>query len=775
MDGMKRRYFVIICYNPSDLNNPYKQIDCREGRCPLLRKQQECRNILDSAHLYKNIPIDYMDVSTLLLLMSTVTISSEFNWPSIKKLTLKRSSFKHTSNQSRCGNLSSLKYIYLSHSDVNLIELFKYCVNKSVNLKIYRLRTPIDINFIRYLQPQCNITIMYSDIINPIYHSSSDFIEASNKHTFDIVLNKNCLCTDNWLIHINNLPNNSVKCTGNYREVNLNELCLHSHTYKSKFITFIYITTGTIAFITIATAFAAAIRTESVLQDYNQIEFTSTNTIDQLKMAGSDDIRIVKKYRFLLSVRFLVAVMACLCLAIQYAQRMNLTIAIVRMVNKTAVSGKSPSLTNSSTLSQDGPFIWNKPKQGQLLSAYFFGYIAFQVGGGIMAYKFGPYKVLLSAMIMGTTTTFLTPSAAKFSFAVVLILRFLTGLSASVVWPAMVELSSRWSPKDEKSIIMAIGNSGAQIGPLISMPLFGALCTLDALGGWPLVFYASGLMGVAWCALFILTITSNPSDNKLISEREKIYIQQNVVVKVVGKQTKIPVKKIFTAVPCIAMFASHFFKAFGFYTILTNVSTYNEEILGLDIKTSGYLTAIPYLVYFVCTIGSGKAADLLIRKQILEAGICRKVFTGIGSFGPALTVFALGFVNKSTAWAGILLISLTLGFLGCNSGGGMYIVAQDMAPKYAGIIWGISNTFGTAPGIIVPLIIGMITKKGTQMEWRIVFTICAVSYIISGLAFVIFGSGKPLPWAVNTEPSELDKSEVPDVLSLNTELDEKNR
>lgn len=39
------------------------------------------------------------------------------------------------------------------------------------------------------------------------------------------------------------------------------------------------------------------------------------------------------------------------------------------------------------------------------------------------------------------------------------------------------------------------------------------------------------------------------------------------------------------------------------------------------------------------------------------------------------------------------------------------LTANDIAPAYAGIIFGISNTFATLPGILSPYIVGALTGK----------------------------------------------------------------
>ncbi len=44
-------------------------------------------------------------------------------------------------------------------------------------------------------------------------------------------------------------------------------------------------------------------------------------------------------------------------------------------------------------------------------------------------------------------------------------------------------------------------------------------------------------------------------------------------------------------------------------------------------------------------------------------------------------------------------------------GGGWMLVANDMAPAYSGIVFGISNTFATIPGIVSPYVVGALTEK----------------------------------------------------------------
>ncbi|KAL7677077.1 hypothetical protein ACOME3_003324 [Neoechinorhynchus agilis] len=123
------------------------------------------------------------------------------------------------------------------------------------------------------------------------------------------------------------------------------------------------------------------------------------------------------------------------------------------------------------------------------------------------------------------------------------------------------------------------------------------------------------------------------------------------------------------------------------------------------------------------------------------------------------------FVTAKTAWVGTLLFTLVLATTGFNTGGGLSCIGSDMAPRFAGIIWGISNTFGILPGVLCPTMVGVIVKDGLASQWRIVFSICAVCYFISGLSFILTGTAEVQPWALNKDEHEIDELEEDDEIA----------
>ena len=65
--------------------------------------------------------------------------------------------------------------------------------------------------------------------------------------------------------------------------------------------------------------------------------------------------------------------------AISYAMRVNLSVAIVYMVNNTAISEEDGSSEEEANKDEDGPFVWDEAQQGVILGMFFYGYVVTQV------------------------------------------------------------------------------------------------------------------------------------------------------------------------------------------------------------------------------------------------------------------------------------------------------------------------------------------------------------------------------------------------------------
>lgn len=94
----------------------------------------------------------------------------------------------------------------------------------------------------------------------------------------------------------------------------------------------------------------------------------------------------------------------------------------------------------------------------------------------------------------------------------------------------------------------------------------------------------------------------------------------------------------------------------------------------------------------------------------------------------------------------VTLITLSLGFNGASTVTNLQN-SQDLAPNFAGTLYGIINFVGTTTGFITPELVAVFTKEHNTMDqWRYIFIIGAVAYILPAIIFSIFGSAKIQKW-----------------------------
>ncbi|XP_064103173.1 putative inorganic phosphate cotransporter [Macrobrachium nipponense] len=455
-----------------------------------------------------------------------------------------------------------------------------------------------------------------------------------------------------------------------------------------------------------------------------------------------------------LGKRHLLAFMGFLGFANVYAMRVNLSVAIVAMVNNTAIPHANKSISeecefpgdNSTLPSKDGEFVWDESEQGLILGSFFYGYVLTNFLGGRLGELIGGKIVFAVGVLVTSILTLLTPVVAYTNITPLIVtLRILEGLGEGVTFPAMNSLMARWIPPLERSKMSAYVYAGAQFGTVVSLPICGLLCQSDFLGGWPSVFYVFGVLGLLWFIFWMLLISNTPESHPTISLEEKIYIQTTLNDALKAKTPKIPWKHILTSMPFWAIFVVHIAQNWGFYFLLTELPTYMKNILHFSLANQGFMSALPYFVGWIFSICAGLIADKLRTTGVLSTTATRRIFNSIGFYGPMVCLVLVGYAgcNKNAA------IALLCGAVGLNGAvySGYMNSHLDIAPNFAGTLMGITNTAATVPGFLAPQIVGiLITGKQTVSRWQLVFWIAAIVYFVGNTFYVIFISGEQQPW-----------------------------
>ncbi|XP_064594982.1 vesicular glutamate transporter 2-like [Liolophura sinensis] len=435
--------------------------------------------------------------------------------------------------------------------------------------------------------------------------------------------------------------------------------------------------------------------------------------------------------------RYIVAVMALLGFCNVYALRVNLSVAIVAMTNNRTIR------TDNLTVVMLADFDWDSRAQGLVLASFFYGYILTQIPGGYLAKKYGGRRLFGGGILVTALFTLLTPLCASWNIYVLLVVRVIEGLFEGVTYPAIHAVWARWAPPAEKTRLASIAFSGSYLGTVIAFPVCGALASSAA--GWPSIFYVFGTVGVVWSLAWWYLITDAPEEHDTISSEELEYLQRSIGFNDQQvKRAEVPWKAILTSVPVWAIVAAHFAENWGFYTWLTLLPTFMNDILGFDLNKAGFLSAVPYFAMAVVVQASGFLADYLRKSAICDTTTVRKVYTCGAFLFQGVFIIAAGYVVSATAAVACITIAVGIGGFALS---GFMVNHLDLAPQHASILMGLSNTVATIPGIVSPSLAGGIVRNNSSGEWQIVFYIAAGIYVLGTTIYGIFGAGRQQPWA----------------------------
>eukprot|EP00092_Neocalanus_flemingeri_P030040 GFUD01032614.1.p1 GENE.GFUD01032614.1~~GFUD01032614.1.p1 ORF type:complete len:475 (-),score=61.04 GFUD01032614.1:7-1431(-) len=458
-----------------------------------------------------------------------------------------------------------------------------------------------------------------------------------------------------------------------------------------------------------------------------------------------------EKKRGTFGVRHMVIFMGFLGFANVYAMRVNLSVAIVAMVNNTAlpkentsVSDSCPNIHHNTTHkdTSDGPFDWDEQQQGTILGMFFYGYVLTQVPGGRLAELFGGKWLFGIGILITAVFTLLTPVAANHSLYFLYAVRIIEGLGEGVTFPAMLAMLARWSPPQERSRFTSFTYAGAAFGTVISMPASGYLCDYV---GWESVFYVFGAIGIVWFVGWCFLVFDGPDVHPRISEEEKAFIQSSLIECETGKPSSIPWLAIASSPAVWAITATHVTQNFGYYVLLTELPTYMKNILHFDMHSNAILSGVPYLCMWLFSIVGSITVDHIIGKNYLSTTVARKVANTIATMGPALALLGASFVGCHPTMAMVLLTIA----IGCN--GIIYSGEQsamlDIANNFAGTLMGIINALGNTMGFLAPMVTGLIINHHDNVtRWKHLFWIASATYAFGNTIFAIFGTSVEQKW-----------------------------
>ncbi|XP_037040473.1 vesicular glutamate transporter 3-like [Bradysia coprophila] len=373
-------------------------------------------------------------------------------------------------------------------------------------------------------------------------------------------------------------------------------------------------------------------------------------------------------------------------------------------------------------------------------SSFFWGYLVTQIPGGFLTSFYPSNRIFGAAIIASSICNLFIPLAIDISKYVLIVVRFIQGAVEGVTYPALYGIWRFWAPPLERSRLVTIALSGSYAGVVVGLPVSGYLAYLN----WRAPFYFHGIVGMLWFTAFFWLVFEKPRKHPTIDVSELNYIEKSLGKSVHQAMPSIPWQHIIRSPPAIAIVVANFCRSWCFYMLVLYQSAYLKQIFAFDTAQAGLVGALPYLSMAIIIPFGGVMADYLRKSGAMTTTGVRKLFN-CGGFGfEALFLVLVAFSN--TAGKALTFLTFAVAFSGFAKSG-YNVNCLDIAPRYASILMGISNTIGTLAVFICPIVIDHIVEDRTPWSWSNAFLITACVHLFGIVFYGIFASGELQHWA----------------------------
>ncbi|XP_002966917.2 probable anion transporter 3, chloroplastic [Selaginella moellendorffii] len=379
---------------------------------------------------------------------------------------------------------------------------------------------------------------------------------------------------------------------------------------------------------------------------------------------------------------------------------------------------------------------WSSGFAGIIQSSFLWGYLLSPIPGGALADRFGGKSVMGWGVFFWSIATLITPWAASRSLGLLLAVRVFMGLAEGVAMPSMNNMVSRWFPSSERAKAVAIAMGGFHLGNVSGLLLTPILMSRFGIDG---PFYAFGTVGLAWLSLWYMHISKDPQNHGTITRNELLFIQNGTDKrKVTARVGMPPFRLLLSKLPSWAIIAANAMNNWGYFIILTWMPVYFNRVLGVNLKQAAWFSAVPWATMAASGYFAGAWSDLMISSG-MRALTVRKIMQSIGFLGPAVALIGL----NSTRHPAIASTWLTIAVaLSAFSQAGYLVNYQEIAPSYAGVLHGLSNTAGTFAAIVSTV------GTGYLVQWlgsfQAVLLLTSGMYIVSTLFWNSCATGEKI-------------------------------
>lgn len=364
----------------------------------------------------------------------------------------------------------------------------------------------------------------------------------------------------------------------------------------------------------------------------------------------------------------------------------------------------------------------NKAQMGLLLSAFAWPYAIANLPAGYLVDKFGAKAIYAWAASLWSVVTILTSLVS--SFSILYAARVALGVSESPFFTSGLKVSERWFRKDERSMPVAIINTGSQIANAIAPPL---LTLLILTMSWRGMFVVVGAFGLLTVIVWLKVYRDPTAEETRLIKGLEAQVEAERTDKV-GWLDLLKVRNTWFMM----------IGAFGiFYTVwvyLTWLPSYLETSRGFSLAAAGGVAALPFLCGIIGVLTGGFVSTRLVKRGVPTIR-ARKIPIVAGALLAAAAVFPVAYVQNTV----LNVVLLCIGYFAAQVPiGVIWTLASDIADsRQVASLGAIQNFGGFLGAALAPAVTGFILQA-TDGDFKVVFLVGGLLLLLGALSYGVF-------------------------------------
>jgi sugar phosphate permease len=361
---------------------------------------------------------------------------------------------------------------------------------------------------------------------------------------------------------------------------------------------------------------------------------------------------------------------------------------------------------------------------GLLLSAFSLAYGIAQLPCGLLLDRKGPRIMLGIGMFVWSV--FQTLSGMIHSFSQFIWVRIGLGIGEAPMNPCGVKVINDWFNIKDRGMPMGIFNAASTIGLAISPPILTAMMLAF---GWRGMFITIGVLGIAlsigWYMLY-----RNRQDVSL-SAQEQAYLNAGSVSARPEPMNFREWRALFRNRTMWGMMIGFSGINYTAWLYLAWLPGYLQTTYHLDLKSTGLLSAIPFLFGAAGMLSNGFVTDFLVRRGMAPLK-SRKICIVAGMLLSAS--FTAVVAQATTTYSAVLLIGMALfciHFAGTSCWGLIHVAVNSRMTASVGSIQNFASFIFAS---FAPVVTGWILD--TTHSFSLALTLCSCFTVIGALSYI---------------------------------------